>query len=68
MDAQNHQQYLSVKDVAGRYRIGVSTVWEQVAAGRMPAGIKLAPNTTRWRLSDLIDWEAGLASSHNHST
>lgn len=50
--------YLSVRDVATRYSIGISTIWDQVAAGRMPRPMHLTPRTTRWAIDDLEAWEA----------
>lgn len=53
----SRQRYLRVGDVAARYAIGITTVWERVAAGNMPAPVRLGPRTTRWALSDLEEWE-----------
>ncbi len=39
--------------VAALNGIGPATVWRWVKAGRLPAPVKLGPNTTAWRVGDL---------------
>jgi len=39
--------------VAALKGIGPATVWRWVKAGRLPAPVKLGPNTTAWRVGDL---------------
>lgn len=50
-------QYLSDLSVAHRYNIGRSTVWLWLQQGKLPKPIKLNKTRTRWRLSDLEQWE-----------
>jgi len=51
-------QYLSVKQVAKHYSVGVATVWRWLSAGDgFPAPIRLSAGTTRWRESDLLAFE-----------
>lgn len=50
-------QYLSVKSVAFRYDMAVSTVWLKVQQGKLPKPIKFHGTNTRWKLSDLEQWE-----------
>lgn len=50
--------YLSVSHVAARLGISKATVWRWASEGHLPAPVKLGPNCTRWRASDL---EAALA-------
>ena len=50
-------RYLSVKGVAERYSIGVSTVWNWVAKGKLPSPYKLGENTTRWKLAELDEFD-----------
>lgn len=45
--------YLSVKKVAERYDIAISTVWLRVKQGKIPEPVKLHGTSTRWLLSDL---------------
>ena len=46
-------KFISVKSVAERYGIGVSTVWYWVKNGILPKPYKLANNTTRWSIEEL---------------
>ena len=39
--------------VAALYSVGPATVWRWVKAGRLPAPVKLGPNTTAWRVGEL---------------
>ena len=49
-------KYLTDKAVAERYSIARSTVWHWESNGMMPKPVKLN-GSTRWRLSDLEEWE-----------
>ena len=51
------KQFLSDREVAERYSIGRSTVWRWITTRKFPAPVKLSPCCTRWRLSDLENWE-----------
>jgi len=51
-------KYLSDKSVALRYQIGRSTVWDWLSKGKLPQPVILN-GSTRWKLSDLEDWEEG---------
>jgi excisionase family DNA binding protein len=42
------KKYLSVKGVANRYGIGVSTVWQWVKDGQLPAPVRFGQRCTRW--------------------
>lgn len=48
--------------VAARYGVHRVTVWKWVASKKFPAPVKLADNTTRWRLADIEAWEAERAA------
>lgn len=52
--------YLSAKQVAARLGVSRATVWRWASEGTLPQPIKLGPNTTRWRLSDLETYEVAL--------
>lgn len=47
------EKYLRVKDVAEMLSIGKSTVWLYAKTGKLPKPIKLSPNVTVWKLSDI---------------
>ncbi|WP_032096265.1 MULTISPECIES: helix-turn-helix transcriptional regulator [unclassified Alteromonas] len=51
------QTYLSVKSVAHRYDIAISTVWLRLKQGKLPSPVKLHGTSTRWLLNDLERWE-----------
>lgn len=51
-------RYLSVRQVAKHYSVGIATVWRWLKAGDgFPAPIRLSAGTTRWRESDLFAFE-----------
>ena len=47
-------KYLTVKDVALRYKIGHSTVWLWVKTNKLPSPVKISERTTRW-IEDELD-------------
>jgi len=49
--------YIPDTAVAQRYGVSRATVWRWVQKGSFPAGKKLSPGCTRWRLADLEAWE-----------
>lgn len=53
----NGKQYLSDKDLATRYSVHRATPWRWVQSGNFPSPVKIN-NSTRWRLSDIQEWEA----------
>lgn len=52
------QSYLSDISLAARFDIGRSTVWLWVKQGKLPTPVKLNGTRTRWRLTDIEQWEA----------
>lgn len=48
-----------LKDTEAALRYGVSrpTIWRWAKQGKFPKPIKLGAGSTRWRSSDLEDWE-----------
>lgn len=49
--------YLSDKQLALRYGVSRPTIWRWVKEGDLPSPIKLGPGSTRWKLSEVEDWE-----------
>lgn len=45
--------HVRLPTVAALHGIGPATVWRWVKAGRLPAPVKLGPNTTAWRVGEL---------------
>ena len=56
---QNHSGFYRLTTVLEKFPVSRSAWWAGVKSGKYPAAIKLAPNTTAWRRTD-ID---GLCSS-----
>lgn len=54
--------YISDAQIAARYGITKPTVWRWVRTDpTFPRPMKLSPGCTRWKLSDIEDWEAAKA-------
>lgn len=51
-------EYLSDRTLAKRYDVSRSTIWRWSAEGRLPQPVKIHGTATRWKLSDLEQWEA----------
>lgn len=49
--------FLSVDQVAERFSVSKDSIYRWKRNGDFPKAVKLGPGTTRWRLSDLEDWE-----------
>jgi prophage regulatory protein len=49
--------YLTVVQVAERYGVSTDTIWRWKRDGRLPSAVRIGPNCTRWRLSDLLEHE-----------
>ena len=57
-----YDAFLSVHQVAACYHVWPSTIWRWLKkAPDFPDPLKLTPGTTRWRLSDLVSYEAQCA-------
>lgn len=48
--------YLTLTDVANRYKIGKSTVYALIRKGEMPMAHKIG-GANRWKLSELEEFE-----------
>lgn len=49
--------FLSVTDVSKRYGIGISTVWAWVKEEKLPSPYKFSHRVTRWKCSELDDFD-----------
>lgn len=56
----NDERFLSLKEVRARYGICAATIYSRIQAGAFPPPLKLG-KSSRWRLSELLSWEAGLS-------
>ena len=50
-------QLASTPKRAGRLPLHPNTLWRKVKSGEFPAPVKLGPNSTAWKLSDVEQWE-----------
>lgn len=51
--------YLSDKNLSNRYQVTRNTVWRwHRERSDFPRAVKLSPNCTRWKLSEIAAWEA----------
>ncbi|MFD2738037.1 helix-turn-helix transcriptional regulator [Sulfitobacter aestuarii] len=51
------ERYLKDREVAARYGISRQTVWRRKKNGQLPPPVKIAPHSTRWKLSTLMEFE-----------
>jgi predicted DNA-binding transcriptional regulator AlpA len=45
--------FVRLRTVLSVFPIGTSTWWKGVKSGKFPAGVKLGPRVTAWRVSDI---------------
>ena len=50
--------YLTDKNCASRYDTSRATWWRWVREGHAPKPVKLSAGSTRWKVADLLEWEA----------
>ena len=48
-------ELINAREVASILGIGVSTLWRNVRADKIPAPIKVG-GATRWRVSEIVAW------------
>lgn len=53
MDKPPVDGFLRLPQVLALYPVSKASWWAGIRAGRYPAGVKLSPNTTAWRVSDI---------------
>tara|TARA_B100000214_G_scaffold283400_1_gene212990 strand:- start:237 stop:431 length:195 start_codon:yes stop_codon:yes gene_type:complete len=58
MNREQKEKYLSDRELASRYEVSRVTPWRWAKKGAFPSPVKLGPNCTRWKLSDVEAWEA----------
>ncbi len=57
---QIDERFLTLKEVRTRYNLCTASIYGRIQAGKFPAPLKFG-RSSRWRLSELADWEAGLS-------
>ncbi|WP_418594410.1 helix-turn-helix transcriptional regulator [Ponticoccus sp. (in: a-proteobacteria)] len=60
MPLDNSSLYLSVTQVAERFGVSEDSIWRWKRNGTFPVPRRLGPKMTRWRLADVLEFEAGL--------
>lgn len=59
LDHATAERYMSVRQVASRYDVGISTIWRwALEDDRFPAPLRLSKGITRWLESELRSFEA----------
>ena len=53
----SEERFLKDSEVAERYSVVRQTVWSRVKKGLLPPPIKTDPNSARWPLSALLEYE-----------
>ncbi|WP_420797691.1 helix-turn-helix transcriptional regulator [Candidatus Sororendozoicomonas aggregata] len=51
-------QYLKASEVINRYNTSKSAWYRWVSEGIAPKPVKIGPRCVRWKLTDLVKWEA----------
>ena len=59
MNTSPRNYYLTVGQVAQRFGVSKDSIWRWKRNGEFPKPFKLG-GSTRWRLSDIEDWESQL--------
>ncbi|AGI66818.1 putative DNA-binding protein [Octadecabacter antarcticus 307] len=49
--------FLSVNQLAERLSVSKDSIYRWKREGTFPSAVSLSPGTTRWRLSDIVEWE-----------
>lgn len=55
------EQWLTIRQVAARLSVGVSTLYLWISKGEFPKGVKIGRNSTRWSERAVDEWVAGRA-------
>ena len=56
------EKFLTISEVARRYKMAVVTIYQKIKAGKFPAGIKIG-RSRRWSIDELEQFEKGLANN-----
>ncbi|MCZ8081101.1 MAG: AlpA family phage regulatory protein [Rhodobacteraceae bacterium] len=55
--------YATDTDLAAHFGVNRATIWAWVKRNEFPAPVRLSPQMTRWKWSDVEAWEAAQASA-----
>lgn len=56
-------RYLTVGQVAARLSVSTDTIWRWCRLGTFPKPYRIGGNTSRWRLSEIEEYEASLTTA-----
>lgn len=57
------QAYASDKILARRYDVSRTTIWRWARTGLIPAPYRFTSQCSRWKLSEIIEWEENAGAS-----
>lgn len=57
------KRYVSDKDLSRRYSVSRATPWKWAKSGILPKPKRIGPNTTRWDLDEIEQFEAKKAGA-----
>lgn len=57
------ERFLRLPEVRQRVSVARSTIWHWIRLGQFPAPIRLGPNTSAWRESEIEAWIAARIAS-----
>ena len=58
VEERSQETYLPIQEVCKRYAVGRTTVYDWRNSGIIPPPYRLGPKLVRWKLSELVAWEA----------
>ena len=58
-DSEHEDRPLSVRQVAAMVTVSVRKIWRDVASGAFPKPVKFGKRTSRWWLSDIMNFLRG---------
>ena len=50
--------HITVKHLSNRWSVSIATIWRWSRLNKIPAPYKLGENCTRWKLSEIEQYEA----------
>lgn len=60
------ETYLRDTDLATRYRVARNTIWRWLRQrDGMPRPVRLSAGCSRWRLSEIEEWEANISEGES---
>ena len=51
---------LTIREVSEMVGLSIPTIYRRIAIGAFPGQVRPADRASRWRLSEIEDWMAGL--------